>query len=378
MFGRREQSNRSIGLCTVALLAAPLCCGSPQVFASYDDGERYAFMGSKAANEVYVIDLHSRARVHTLHLSKAPDSVAASNALRALVIGHAADSMLTLVDLASESLEQYEYPLTLKPQTVLVSPIGETVAILDRENARLQVHALRRREVLLTVDDVRTESELTFSPDGSTVYWVDQAAGTLQSADLWSKRRSLRLTTDDSALTAMSRSIDGTRGFISDADNATVHVVNLQEFSLLRASPVGPAPGRPWGTADGRFMLVPNGNGTVTALSVLTSESLYTVDAVANPVSINPGWIDTTAAVVGADGKLAFINIADGKELARVDLGNSPQEGIVTSDSRTLAVPLPGALVFFDMQKRAQISAIRGLPNDIGPAALAISNNLCH
>ena len=125
-------------------------------------------------------------------------------------------------------------------------------------------------------------------------------------------------------------------------------------------------------------MLVPNGNGTVTALSVLTSESLYTVDAVANPVSINPGWIDTTAAVVGADGKLAFINIADGKELARVDLGNSPQEGIVTSDSRTLAVPLPGALVFFDMQKRAQISAIRGLPNDIGPAALAISNNLCH
>ena len=179
----------------------------------------------------------------------------------------------------------------------------------------------------------------------------------------------------------MSRSVDGTLGFVSNADNGTVYVVDLRSFTLLRTSRVGDAPERPWGTADGQFMIVPDAaRGTVTAMSTVTSETLYTVGAVKEPVSVNPGWIDTVAAVIGRDGTVAFLSIDDGTELARSKLNDSPEAGIVTSDSRTLAIPVPaaGSLVFFDMQKKSQLSAISGLPTDIGPASLAISNNLCH
>jgi len=155
----------------------------------------------------------------------------------------------------------------------------------------------------------------------------------------------------------------------------------LHEFRLLRTGLIGQTPARPWGTADGRYMLVPDsGNGTVTAISTLSTEFIYTVEAVADPVSINPGWIDTVAAIVGRDGTVVFINIDNGAELARAKLDGVPEAGIVTSDSKTLAIPVPGAgaLTFFDMRSRERLNSIVDLPQDIGPAALAISNNLCH
>jgi DNA-binding beta-propeller fold protein YncE len=287
---------------------------------------------------------------------------------------------LTLVDLSSRELTQIAYPLTLSPQDVLVSPIGETVAIFDRDEKRLQVHALRRNEVLLALEGVNSENELTFSSDGAVIYWVDKTSGSLESVDLWSQRRTLKFARDNADLSAMSRSIDGTMGFISNGDSGEVITVDLRSFQLVRTSHAGRRPGRPWGTADGQYMLVPNSDGTVTALSTLSGAAIYTVKAVSDPVSINPGWIDTTAAVIGADGDIAFLNIADGAELSRLHIESEPQQGIVTSDSKTLAIPTvaSGSVLFFDMQKRTQVATVDNLPNDIGPAALAISNNLCH
>jgi len=354
--------------------------GNP-AFAQYDDGARYAFLGSVSKNAVYVIDLYKRSQATTLSFERPPGSVAASDTLKTLIVGHADEKHLTLVDLLSKDLAQYDYPLDIRPDLVLVSPIGETVAVLDREHAVIEVHALRRKEVLVRIEDVNTSSDLTFNPDGSIVYWVDQDQGTLHSIDLWSQHNELKLTRDGKGLSAMSRSADGILGFISNAETGVVYVVDLRKFSVTRTSQAGRSPERPWGTADGQTMLVPNAEGgTVTAISALTGELLYTVDAVLNPVSINPGWIDTIAAVVGRDGTVVFLNIGDGSELARVQLENAPAAGIVTSDSKTLAIPVPasGLLAFFDMRNRKRMSSIGALPGDIGPAALAISNNLCH
>jgi DNA-binding beta-propeller fold protein YncE len=363
-----------------ALLAGFVLFYAATSLAQFDDGARYGFLASNSASTITIVDLQEHSNVHTIELSDAPDSVAASQALRALVIGHTLENKLTLVDLSTTALDQYEYPLTLSPREVLVSPIGETVAIFDRDQKQLQVHALRRKEVLLTLDDVNSETELTFSPDGAVIYWVDRASGSLESVDLWSKRRTLKFARDNASLSAMSRSVDGTTGFISNADTGEVVTIDLRSFQFARTSHAGRRPGRPWGTADGQYMLVPNADGTITALSTLSGAAIYTAKAVADPVSINPGWIDTTAAIVGADGEIAFLNIADGAELSRLQLEQTPQAGIVTSDSRTLAIPTDssGTLLFFDMQKRTQISTIENLPVDIGPAALAISNNLCH
>jgi hypothetical protein len=235
--------------------------------------------------------------------------------------------------------------------------------------------------VLLSVDEVRTESEFTFSNDGATIFWVDDSKGTFNAVDLWSERNSIELTSPGSGLSAISRSIDGTVAFVSEASSNVVHMIDLSTFMPLLKIHVGAGPGRPWGTTDGRYMLVPNNGGrTLTAISTMSGESVYTVPAVDHPVFINPGWLDSTAAAVSESGHVVFIDIDDGSVTARYDLNGVPLDGIVTSDSRTLAIPVPerGSLVFFDMRHRTRSSSIQDLPLDIGPAALAISNNLCH
>lgn len=364
-----------------ALFAFVACTISATVCADFDDLARYAFVTSQLQKTVIIVDLLEHVEAGEIELAGVPDGVMASEASKALIVSHGDARKLTLVDLTSDNLDLYDYPLEIRPDVVLVSPIGETVAIYDAERRALQVHALRRREILVSAEGVDTNTVMTFNHDGSSIYWVDQEAGVLQSVDLWSERRQLRLGPNGTRLSAMSRSIDGTLGFVSNADDGNVHVVDLRTLSLLKSTRVGGQPERPWGTADGQYMFVPDvSNSTLAMISVATGELLYTVGTVAHPVSVNPGWIDTVAAVVGLDGTVAFLRISDGRELARTKLDGVPEAGVVTSDSKTLAIPVSGSgsVAFFDMRKQAISSTITGLPRDIGPAALAVSNNLCH
>jgi DNA-binding beta-propeller fold protein YncE len=304
-----------------------------------------------------------------------------SERLKALVIAHETDNSLTLVDLGSTNLEQIDYPLDLTPATVTMSPVGETIAVFDKLAGKLEVHAFRRGAVLLTAGDIHTDMDFTFSSDGATIYWVDNAAGSFNSIDLWSGRHSIQLAKPDSGLSAMSRSIDGLFAYVSDSGAGFVHMIELQTFKPVLEIRVGSMPARPWGTTDGQYMLVPNSGGdTMTAISTATGQAAYTVAAVDYPAFVNPGWLDSTAAAVGRSGQVAFIDIESGSVTDRYELGGVPLNGVVTSDSRTLAIPVPttGSLEFFDMRSRARLSSIAGLPRDIGPLALGISNNLCH
>ena len=92
------------------------------------------------------------------------------------------------------------------------------------------------------------------------------------------------------------------------------------------------------------------------------------------------GWLDSVAAVVGADGDLALFELSSGQVVKRLDVGERLLPGVVTSDSKTLAMPSPesGEIVLFDMRGRELLGRIKPLPRDIGPISLAVSNNICH
>ena len=348
---------------------------------AYDDGARYMFTASAQNRSIYIIDLHKRKHADTILIDFEPNMISASDSLKALVVASRDARRLILVDLSSDQLSQYSYPISISPDYINVSPIGDTIAIYDRDQQILEVHALKRRQVLLRADNVRSGDSFTFNLDGSTIYWVDHEAGTLNSVDLWSKRKKLKLTSTKEGLSSLSRSIDGLLGFVSSRLENAVYVINLRDFTSLIKIRVGSNPGRPWGTTDGSYMLVPNqGDSTVSVISASSLQSIYTVSTVNSPISINSGWLDTTAAVLGAHGAIGFIDVIKGTAGKEYDLKNVPHEGIVTSDSKTLLIPVAGkgAISFFDMRTRSLTSEISGLPKDIGAATLAVSNNLCH
>ena len=352
---------------------------SSNSFAQYTDGARYAFSASVSESKIFVTDLVSKETVDQFSLTTEPDYVAASLDLKALIVAHRNAKALTLVDLSKKGFQQIPYPLTISPDIVIISPLGETAAIYDEEAKRLEVHALKRKAILLELDNVTTNKDFTFNLDGSKLYWVDYASGELRNADLWSKQQSLRLTRNGDALSALTRSIDGQLGFISDSQRNVVTVIDLAAMKILREIPVGSAPQRPWGTSDGQYMLIPNNaDNSVTAISTFSLEVLYTVPGVANATSINPGWLDSNTALIGKNGEVEFIETISGKSLASYDLNSTVSEGLVTSDSKTLAVSTAGGITFFDMRNSEILASISDLPNDLSKASAAVSNNLCH
>ncbi len=349
--------------------------------ASLDDGSRFAFTASGEEKRVYAVDLKEQVLATQIDFDDPPDQVLASDGLDALIVSHREKRMLTLIDLTDSSLTQIRYPLEITPDYIRVSPIGETVAIYDRQDKRLEVHAIKRRDVLLSATGVDASGELTFSPDGAKIYWLEEATGILHSIDLWSKREQLKLAEPGSQLSAFSRSADGLLGFVGGGRTDQVYVISLRDFTLLTSIRVPPGPGRPWGTADGRYMFVTGQtSNTVSAIATDNLRLKYSVRLDDRPVSVHSGWLDTVAAITSESGSLVFIDVDSGNVLKRHSARFQPLGAIVTSDSKTLALPLPesGEFAFFNMRNQAAEKTLGGLPFDIGEASIAVSNNLCH
>jgi len=349
------------------------------VLAQYNDGARYGFTTSATENTLHIIDVHKQEAVETIQLKFAPDEVLASEPLKALVIPHSAEKRLTLIDLHGKGLTQIDYQLNITPEELLLSPLGDSVAIYDSKTSTLEVHAMKRKEVLLRAEDVHSENTFTYSLDGSTLFWTDRSSGQLASIDLWSERQSLKVAEPGNKLSALTRSTDGRLGFISNFDRNQVIVIELRNMKVLAEIPVGSGPERAWGTTDGQYMLVPNTvDNSVSAISTLSLTTFYTVPVAEAPISINTGWLDSVAAVVGKSGQLSFLEVETGKLLASEDFHTPTTQGVVTSDSKTLTVSSAGSVAFFDMREQSLVSRIDGLPADLSQMTLAVSNNLCH
>ena len=375
---RSDRLITNIWLALGTLLLSEMVLGQTAQ-AKYDDGARYAFSASAEQSAVFVIDLRNREVTDTIALPESPDALVASAKLKALIIAHAQKKQLTLVDLSTERLTQIAYPLQITPNQLVVSPPGDSIAVYDSTARILEIHAVKRKVVLLHLERVNTNSDFTFNLDGSVLYWTDHIAGQLRSVDLWSTQKSLKLSGDGAGLSALSRSSDGRLGFISDANRNLVNVVELKSFRRIAEVPVGAQPGRPWGTADGQIIMVANAlDNSVTAISTLHLQELYTVRSTGKAVSINSGWLDSVMAIVAENGKITFVETASGKVIKALQIGAPAREGVVTADSKTLAVSTEGGMSFFDMRKTELRGSVSQLPTDASEAELAISNNLCH
>jgi DNA-binding beta-propeller fold protein YncE len=342
---------------------------------------RYVFIASAGTKSIAIIDLHDLRLAETIALENTPGDIAASDRLDLLVVAYPERRQLGLIDLSSARLSQEYYGLTAAPDQLKLDPAGDRAAVYDRKTQTLEIHNLRRRELLARISDVNTTVPLTFNRDGLSVFWVDTEQGRVYRSDLRGRTAAAQLTHTGAGLSALTRSVDGSLGFVSDARTGKIHVINLVDLALLKAIPVGAGAGRPWGTADGRAMLVPVADsGAVIAISTFTLEPMYTIRAAGKPGAIYSGWLDTTAVAAAAGGDIELINLENRNSIKSLTLHGEPRGGVVSSDSRLLTLPVAGNgdLYILDMKSLSVAERITGLPRDLGDASLAVSNNLCH
>jgi DNA-binding beta-propeller fold protein YncE len=369
------------------LFAAPAAADILDIFSSdkLTDGSRYAFVPSKTNNTVIAIDVQEHKVAATLELPRAVGSAIATNELSLLVVTHPDDQSASVINLYNREIIQ-EIDLGMRPDIVIANAYDRFVTFGSRDGS-VSTWDLSNFEQVVRVDGLETALLMTFSFDGSHLFVVEPATKNIAIIDMAEREwtSNIPLGGDpqpDAAVSALSRSADGYTGFVSVTSENRLLVIDLASMTIKRSIPVGASPIRPFSTADNRYVLVPNnGDRTLTVFSPHTNSIVATIPTGIHAREVNTGWLDTVAFIMPAAGdEMAVVDLQDFSAAEPIPLPGRTDDGIVTSDSKTLvtAIVETGQVAFIDARARRLATLLDTDTTALEGMEIAVSNNVCH
>ena len=122
----------------------------------------------------------------------------------------------------------------------------------------------------------------------------------------------------------------------------------------------------------------------IKPLSVISSWTQNVVATIPTGIrarEVNTGWLDTVAFVMPAEGnEMAVIDLQDFKAMNSIVLPGHTDDGIVTSDSKTLVASVveTGEVAVIDARSHDIEALIETGSTALGSVEIAVSNNVCH
>ena len=366
---------------------------SPRGAVALGDVGKFLFVPSRDVAEVTIIDSKSDRVVTRLALAGVPRQVLVSEAAGAMVASFPDRSVLEAIDLSSPT-EKAKIDVAMVPEFMVLSPDGYLLAAADGRSGSIAVVSLPKRRALLRLSGFANPANLTFSLDGSQLYVTDGKTLELAVVDIVQQAVVARaaLATPPSShssgagkpgfgASALTRTPDGRYGFVSVAGLDSVIVVDLSALKPVKQLRVGHAPLRPYGTADGRLMLVPNdGDQSVSVIDTATLQVAATLPGAKGVTAINTGWFESVAFVMSQQQRVVVLDLMKFQKLGEIELPGSPGAGVVTSNGQKLYTALAEVdqVAVIDAQAHKLGTLIEGVGRRPSSAILARSNNYCH
>jgi WD40 repeat protein len=369
------------------LFAAPAAADVLDIFSSdrLTDGSRFAFAPSKVDNTIIAVDVQEHEVAAVLEVPRPAGSVIATNELSLLVATHPDNESVTVINLYNREIIR-ELDIGMRPDAVLANTYDRFVTFGSRDGS-VSTWDLSNFEQIVRVDGLESALLMTFSFDGGHLFIVEPSVKRISVIDMAKREKVSEIdlggdADPDADVSAMSRSADGYTGYVSVTSEDRVAVLDLVKKEVSASIRVGDAPGRPFSTSDNRYVLIPNnGDETLTVLSAWTRTVEATVPTGIVTREINTGWLDTVAFIMPASGsEMAVVDLQDFKTVDPVKLPGPSDDGIVTSDSKTLVTSIvqTGQVAFIDAQTRKLTSLLDTGTRALEGIEIAVSNNVCH
>jgi YVTN family beta-propeller protein len=383
--------NCSIGAVVVATLALI----APPPAAALDDLAHYVFVPNRDSADIAVIDTRSDTVVARIGVGQVPHQVAISAQLMKLVASNTADDTITIVDL--RTLETTAtVTLDHEPEHMALAPGGELIAVGNIAAGTLSLVSLADARELARIDGLYDPHDMTFSPDGALLYVANLGADVVSVIDVALARviDEIRVGEPQAVASAASGdpewqgiisvtpSVDGRLGFAAFGEGDAMAVLDLETQETLRTLALGSLPWRAYGTADGRYMIVPNnGDETISVISTATLEEVARLPGAADMTGVNTGWFETTAYVVSrGDDKLVRLDLETMTVAGEIALPGSPETGVTTPDGTKLYVALGDRdeVAVIDTRTGELISRIADVGEGPWGAHMVGAFNYCH
>lgn len=349
------------------------------------DGSRFAFVPSKSDPTIIAIDTQDHNVAATLEIPHIADSVIATNELDLLVATDPHNESITVINLYNQEVIK-ELDIGMRPDVVLANAYDRFVTFGSKDGS-ISTWDLSNFQQVVRVDDLSSALLLTFSFDGGRLFVVEPEEKRISVIDMAKRAKSaeISLGTKDSAemqASAISRSADGYTGYISIGSEDRVVVIDLVKLEVKGSIRVGADPVRPFSTSDNQYVLVPNqGDQTLSVISSWSQNVVATIPTGIRAREVNTGWLDTVAFVMPAQGKeMAVIDLQDMKAMDPISLPGRTDDGVVTSDSKTLVASVveTGQVAIVDAPSHKLETLIDTDSSELGGMQIAVSNNVCH
>ena len=378
-------------LMTAATLTMTMLSTPALALDAVDD---YVFVPNRASADVAVIDTRTDRVVARLPVGRVPHQVVVSDVADKLVASNTADDTISLVDLSTLKTRTLE--LDDEPEHMALGPDGVLLAVGNIAAGSVSLVSLEHETELARVTGLFDPHNLTFSPDGALLYVANLGANHVSVIDVASARvidqipvgraPALAATEDIGAefqgIINITPTPDGRLGFAAHGEAGELAVIDLRTRELKKSVALGELPWRAYGTADGRFMLVPNnGARTLSVISTAALEVVATLPAAEDVTGVNTGWFETAAFALSRAGRKAVVY--DLEAMARVGeiaLPGTPETGVTTPDGTRLYVALSDTdqVAVIDIRARALIKTIDGVGNEPWGAMMIGVLNYCH
>lgn len=374
----------------VLTVAAYFTVGAGQGETAFGNLNRYVVVQGETP-EIVLVDMYDDTIAGKLTLPSRPDQIAVSNEISRILYSNREARTISVYDIGQQDVEA-TIELPFVPDRMVLSPDGLNLAVADEAAGKVGIVKLDDYTLFATLDGFERPANFAFSNDSDHVMVSDSAAAEVKVIGTYSGARldPIALTLDrpantsvqPDALNAVTRTPNGLFGLVTDRVTNRMSIINFRNWQEAMTIRVGANPTRPYGTADGRYMMVANNDdSTVTILSTEYFDVEATLPGVPDVTSIVTGYFETLAYVVsGSENKALIIDLNEMKVAGEIELGGKPGPAIVEAGGLKMYVPLTDTneLAVIDVREKALVKKIRNITDAPHAVATALVNNYCH
>jgi len=349
------------------------------------NGSQYAFAPSRTKAAIVAIDALDHEVAAELEIPYVAHSVVVSDELDLLFATHPERESISVINLYTREVIR-ELNIGMRPDAALLNPFDRFVAFGSRDGS-VSVWDMHTFEQMLRVDGLESALSMTYGFDGRNLYVIEPGKKIVSVIEMHARTKVAEISLGgdadpDAEVSAMSRSADGYTGIVSVTSENRIVIIDLIDWVVKGSVPVGGGPIRPYSTADNRYVLVPNRDDeTLTVLSALSHQVIATIPTGVTARELNTGWLDTVAFIMPAEGnEIAVIDLRKLKQKESIKLPGRTDDGLVTSDSKTLLASLvdSGQVAAIDARSRELETIIGTDAKTLEGIEIAVSNNICH
>lgn len=375
---RREMLGGLAGTLAVATAAPARAAIDPSLF----DIRRYVYVPSATTPDVTIIDADTDRITGSLHTGIVAQHVAVSRQAATLIAADGRAGEVALVDVFTGAARTLLLPAVTDQLTVAAG--GRLVAAVHQAAGTITLVDLDSARVATVIAGLPKLRDVMFGAQDTELYIAAEGIAGIGVIDLATARLSHEIATwrpNRAGVAALARTPDGRRLLAQPQGGGAISVIDLEAGRAVAELPAGSGTVGLFPSGTGRFLLIPD-NATAT-LAVFRAEHLdqpVALRSATDAAGVHPAWLDSVAFVpCGASHRLLVYDLDTLHPAGEIALPGPPLRGAVTTDSRTLYLPIrdPPQVVAVDGASR-RIATTFDLP---GPPLLALVAGgwgICH